>query len=68
MDGGFILHYPYNLFGFGFLVFITLYTIQFFFGIFSLSHPDNAFIVNELVTPKHTIIELKTMLTLVNSL
>ena len=54
-----ILFFPFELIKdiFGFLVFITLYTIQFFFGIFSLSHPDNAFIVNELVTPKHIVPE-----------
>merc|ERR1711955_62873 len=34
---------------------IYLYTIQLYFGIFSLSHPDNAFQVNELVTPIHIV-------------
>ena len=42
---------------FGLFIIITLYTIQLFFGIFSLSHPDNAFQVNELVTPLHIVPE-----------
>ena len=42
---------------FGLFIIITLYTIQLFFGIFSLSHPDNAFEVNELVTPLHIVPE-----------
>ena len=41
----------------GLFIIITLYTIQLFFGIFSLSHPDNAFQVNELVTPLHIVPE-----------
>ena len=49
--------FPFELikYIFGCLVFISLYTIQVFFCIFSLSHPDNALIVNELVTPKHIV-------------
>ena len=35
----------------------SLYTIQLFIGIFSLSHPDNAFQVNELITPLHIVPE-----------
>ena len=42
---------------FGLFIIITLYTIQLYFGIFSLSHPDNAFQVNELVTPIHIVPE-----------
>ena len=42
---------------FGLFIIITLYTIQLYFGIFSLSHPDNAFQVNELVTPLHIVPE-----------
>merc|ERR1712243_188920 len=39
------------------IIIITLYTIQLYFGVFSLSHPDNAFQVNELVTPLHIVPE-----------
>ena len=42
---------------FGLFIIITLYTIQLYFGIFSLSHPDNAFQVIELVTPLHIVPE-----------
>merc|ERR1712150_184151 len=42
---------------FGLFIIITLYTIQLYFGIFSLSHPDNAFQVIELVTPLHLVPE-----------
>ena len=42
---------------FGLFIIITIYTIQLYFGIFSLSHPDNAFQVNELVTPLHIVPE-----------
>merc|ERR1712105_461270 len=42
---------------FGLFIIITLYTIQLYFGMFSLSHPDNAFQVNELVTPLHIVPE-----------
>ena len=34
---------------FGLFIIITLYTIQLYFGIFSLSHPDNAFQVIEFL-------------------
>ena len=54
-----ILFFPFILIKdiFGLFIIITLYTIQLFFGIFSLSHPDNAFQVNELVTPLHIVPE-----------
>merc|ERR1712037_968317 len=54
-----ILFFPFELIKdiFGLFIIITLYTIQLFFGIFSLSHPDNAFQVNELVTPLHIVPE-----------
>ena len=54
-----ILLFPFILIKelFGLFIIITLYTIQLFFGIFSLSHPDNAFQVNELVTPLHIVPE-----------
>ena len=42
---------------FGLFIVITLYIIQLFFGVYSLSHPDNAFQVNELVTPLHIVPE-----------
>ena len=42
---------------FGLFMVGSLYTIQLFIGIFSLSHPDNAFQVNELVTPLHIVPE-----------
>ena len=42
---------------FGLFNVITLYIIQLFFGVYSLSHPDNAFQVNELVTPLHIVPE-----------
>eukprot|EP00397_Hematodinium_sp_SG-2012_P046451 GEMP01052483.1.p1 GENE.GEMP01052483.1~~GEMP01052483.1.p1 ORF type:complete len:255 (+),score=-99.60 GEMP01052483.1:305-1069(+) len=54
-----ILFFPFELIKniFGLFIIITLYAIQLFFGIFSLSHPDNAFQVNELVTPLHIVPE-----------
>merc|ERR1739848_472147 len=42
---------------FGLFIIITLYTLQLFFGIFNLSHPDNAFEVSGLVTPLHIVPE-----------
>merc|ERR1711970_1428710 len=42
---------------FGLFIVITLYTLQLFFGIFSLSHPDNAFEVSGIVTPLHIVPE-----------
>merc|ERR1712002_1037642 len=41
----------------GLFIVITLYTLQLFFGIFSLSHSDNAFEVSGLVTPLHIVPE-----------
>merc|ERR1712212_1206835 len=42
---------------FGLFIVITLYTLQLFLGIFSLSHPDNAFEVSGIVTPLHIVPE-----------
>ena len=54
-----ILFFPFILIKdiFGLFTVGSLYTIQLFIGIFSLSHPDNAFQVNELVTPLHIVPE-----------
>merc|ERR1712051_1169226 len=59
--GFIIIHFYYlhylssnNLLGYN--IIMGLYIIA-FFGIFSLSHPDNAFQVNELVTPLHIVPE-----------
>ena len=42
---------------FGLLLWGNNTKIQLFIGIFTLSHPDNAFQVNELVTPIHIVPE-----------
>merc|ERR1712170_282343 len=42
---------------FGFILILCLYFLQTFFGVSSLSHPDNALEVNALLTPLHIVPE-----------
>merc|ERR1712178_634863 len=42
---------------FGFILILCLYFLQIFFGVSSLSHPDNALEVNALLTPLHIVPE-----------